>query len=161
MVTTRVRLRRAGVPDAPAIAACVDAAYRHYIPRIGKPPGPMLADYATAVQEREVWVAELDGAIVGTLVLVPAGDHLLLDNIAVHPDSQGQGLGRMLLEFADREALRQGFSELRLYTHRLMTENIALYTRIGWEETGRGEQNGYDRVFFRKRLSPPEPGADS
>jgi hypothetical protein len=34
-----------------------------------------------------------------------------------------------------------------------MTENIALYARTGWEETGRGEQGGFARVFFRKRLS--------
>lgn len=159
MMSTGVRLRRAGVSDAAAIAACVDAAYRHYIPRLGKPPGPMLLDYATAVRERDVWVAEVGRVIVGALVLVPAGDYLLLDNIAVHPASQGQGIGRMLLELADREAARQGFTELRLYTHQLMTENIALYTRIGWEETGRSEQDGYERVFFCKPLPAADPDA--
>lgn len=33
-----------------------------------------------------------------------------------------------------------------------MIENIALYGRAGFIETGRGEQNGYARVFMVKRL---------
>ena len=33
-----------------------------------------------------------------------------------------------------------------------MTENIALYARLGFEETGRGHEAGYDRVFMRKRI---------
>lgn len=36
----------------------------------------------------------------------------------------------------------------------MMTENIALYSRTGWQETGRGEQNGFARVFFRKPVTP-------
>ena len=34
-----------------------------------------------------------------------------------------------------------------------MTENIALYARTGWTETGRANQDGFDRVFFRKTLA--------
>jgi ribosomal protein S18 acetylase RimI-like enzyme len=62
------------------------------------------------------------------------------------------GLGRRLLAFAEREAQRRGYPEIRLYTHRLMTENQRLYASIGYEETGRGEEAGYERVFMRKRL---------
>ena len=49
-------------------------------------------------------------------------------------------------------ALRRGVGEIRLYTHLTMHENIALYPRLGYQETGRGEQAGFQRVFFRKRL---------
>jgi ribosomal protein S18 acetylase RimI-like enzyme len=151
-------IRNAAPTDVDGIRSCVDEAYRHYISRIGKPPGPMLADYAAAVRDHQVWVAEHGERIAGVLVLIPGDGYMLLDNIAVHPDSQGQGIGRRLLDFADREAARQGFPELRLYTHQLMTENVDLYRRIGWEETGRGEQDGYPRVFFRKRLTARHPG---
>ena len=34
--------------DAPVVRDVVHAAYAHYIARIGKPPGPMLDDYARA-----------------------------------------------------------------------------------------------------------------
>ena len=149
------RLRRAEPTDSAALAGCVDAAYRHYIPRIGKPPGPMLADYREEIARHQVWVAEVAQQLIGGLVLIPEADYLLLDNIAVHPDYQGRGVGQALLERADAEALAQGYRELRLYTHETMTENIALYTRCGWTETHRGYQAGYARVFMRKPLSSP------
>jgi hypothetical protein len=56
------------------------------------------------------------------------------------------------MRFADDEARRRGFAELRLYTHVLMTENIARYLRLGWRETHRATQAGYERVFMTKRL---------
>ena len=120
------KLRRADPTDAPALASCVEAAYHHYIPRIGKPPGPMLVDYAEVISQHQAWVAEAVRQIIGGLVLIPEEDALLLDNIAVHPDYQGRGIGRAMLELADAEALFQGYDELRLYTHETMTENLAL-----------------------------------
>ena len=45
----KLRIRAATPADAPAVAEIVDQAYRHYITRIGKPPGPMLDDYAARV----------------------------------------------------------------------------------------------------------------
>jgi ribosomal protein S18 acetylase RimI-like enzyme len=151
-------LRRAEPQDALSLAHCVHAAYRQYLPRIGKPPGPMLADYAEEIAHHQVWVAEEQGKIIGGLVLIPQADHMLLDNIAVDPAHQGRGLGRALLELADAESSAQGYQELRLYTHETMTENIDLYARIGWIETHRGEQGGYQRVFMRKPLLSQDTG---
>jgi ribosomal protein S18 acetylase RimI-like enzyme len=70
----------------------------------------------------------------------------------VRPDRQGNGFGRRLIAFAETEARRRGYSELRLYTHQTMTENITLYTRLGFAEIGRGRHDGYDRVFMAKRV---------
>jgi hypothetical protein len=42
--------------------------------------------------------------------------------------------------------------EIRLYTHERMIENQRLYQGIGYEETGRGYEAGYDRIFMRKPL---------
>ena len=57
-----------------------------------------------------------------------------------------------LIDFAEAEARRRGFAEIQLYTHALMTENIALYRRIGFVETHRVSEKGYDRVYMSKRL---------
>jgi ribosomal protein S18 acetylase RimI-like enzyme len=138
--------------DVPAIAEIVDQAYRHYIARMDKPPGPVLDDYAARVLEGVVWVLEEGAAIAGIIVLLPMADYLLLDNVAVSPSRQGLGLGRRLLAFAEAEALRRGYSEIRLYTHQTMVENQRLYASIDYEETGRGTEAGYDRVFMRKQL---------
>jgi ribosomal protein S18 acetylase RimI-like enzyme len=145
-------IRAATAADVLAIANIVDQAYRHYIARMGKPPGPMLDDYAARVSEGVIWVLEEGAAIAGIIVLLPTTSYLLLDNIAVSPARQGSGLGRRLLAFAEAEALRRGYPEIRLYTHLTMVENQRLYASIGYEETGRGSEAGYDRVFMRKQL---------
>src|SRR6516225_7671910 len=146
------RIRAATAADVSVVGQIVEQAYRHYIPRIGKPPGPMLDDYAARVSEGVVWVIEDASSIAGVIVLLPKPDYLLLDNIAVIPARQGSGLGRRLLAFAEAEAVRRGYREIRLYTHRTMTENQRLYASIGYEETGHGNEAGYERVFMRKRL---------
>ena len=148
-------IRRAQPTDRAAVEQIVRDAYSLYIERIGKPPGPMLDDYAALIADGTVSVLEDgDGTIVAIIVLLPKPDHLLLDNIAVRPDGQGRGLGRQLVAFAEAKARRLGHAELRLYTHQKMTENIALYARLGFVETGRGQEAGYDRVFMTKRLAP-------
>jgi ribosomal protein S18 acetylase RimI-like enzyme len=145
-------IRPAGPTDRIAIERIVHEAYAIYIERIGKPPGPMLDDYAALIAAGAVSVLETDnGEIAAIIVLLPKPGHLLLDNIAVRRDRQGQGLGRALITFAETEARRLGFDEVRLYTHQTMTENIALYTRLGFVETGRGHDAGFDRVFMTKQ----------
>jgi GNAT superfamily N-acetyltransferase len=114
----------------------------------------MLDDYDARITAGEAWVLEHDHHPIGVLVLIDCQDHLLLDNIAVLPHLQGRGYGRQLLDFADDEAVRRGYCLLRLYTHALMHENVALYRALGWSEYARGTQSGYDRVFMEKHLPP-------
>jgi ribosomal protein S18 acetylase RimI-like enzyme len=145
-------IRHARAGEDAAVRDVVHAAYRHYITRIGKPPGPMLDDYERRIADGQTWVLCDDDRIVGILVLeeTPAG--FLLDNVAVLPEGQGKGYGRRLIEFAEAEARRREFTEIVLYTHALMTENIALYRRVGFVETSRISEKGYDRVYMAKRL---------
>jgi molybdopterin-synthase adenylyltransferase len=145
-------IRTATLADRAAIERIVADSYEKYIARIGKKPGPMLDDYGKRIEEGAVSVALADGAVAGLIVLLPESDHLLLDNVAVAGNFQGKGIGRRLIDFAEEEARRRGFAEIRLYTHQMMHENIALYPKLGYEETGRGTQGGYARVFFRKRI---------
>ena len=146
-------IRPARPADRKTVEAIVRTAYSIYLDRMVKPPGPMLDDYAALIRDGAVSVLEEGGEIRAIIVLLPQSDHLLLDNVAVRPDSQGTGLGRRLVGFAEGEAQRLGYDEVRLYTRQTMTENIALYMRLGFVETGRGRENGYDRVFMTKRLS--------
>ena len=145
-------IRRARAGDATAVAACVNAAYSIYVKRMGKPPGPMLDDYAQVIDHQLVFVLEGPGGLAGILVLIPETGGLLLDNVAIHPDHQGRGLGRRLIAFAEDEARRLGYEALDLYSHVIMTESIALYLALGYVETGRRVVRGYDRVYMRKPL---------
>ena len=145
-------LRRAKAGDAAGIAACVRAAYSPYIERIGQPPGPMLDDYNRVVRDHLACVIEEGGEVVGALVLIEKDGGLLLDNVAVLPSRHGEGVGRRLLEHAESEARRLGYGYLDLYTHERMTENIAMYERIGYVEVGRRTEHGFPRVYMQKRL---------
>jgi GNAT superfamily N-acetyltransferase len=147
-------LRPAQVGDVQAVRDVVDAAYAAYMPRIGRPPAPMTADYAALIEAGAVSVLELDGQVVGVLVVHALDDHLLVDNVAVAPAHQGRGLGRVLLDDAERQARELGLPELRLYTNQLMIENLRMYPRLGYRETGRNVEHGYSRVHFAKRVYP-------
>src|SRR5713101_6064665 len=83
------RIRAATAAHVSAITEIVDQAYRHYIARMGRPPEPMLDDYAARVLEGVVWVLEEGAAVAGIVVLLPTTNYLLLDNIAVSPARQG------------------------------------------------------------------------
>jgi ribosomal protein S18 acetylase RimI-like enzyme len=147
-----VVIRRAGPGDVDALRAIAAAAYQKYVPRIGRAPAPMTADYAQAVRGRQAWAAIQDKQIVGFAVLIAKPGHLLLENVAVLPAVQGRGIGGRLLRLAEDHARSLGLSEIRLYTNEAMTENLAYYPRHGYAETHRSEQDGYDRVFFRKPI---------
>jgi N-acetylglutamate synthase-like GNAT family acetyltransferase len=140
-------IRKAVVSDAEALAECMHASYLVYTPRLGdKTLPPMRVDYKEEIRTYPVWMAEFDGKLVGGLILMPEEDYMTIANVAVHPQFQGNGLGRGLMEFGETEAKKRGYSELCLTTHILLTENISLYLHLGWSETDRDEY----RVYMRK-----------
>jgi GNAT superfamily N-acetyltransferase len=146
-------IRPATAAEADTVRDVVHAAYRHYIARIGREPGPMADDYGRLVADRQVWVLTACEDIAGVLVLEERASSFLLDNIAVRPDCQGKGFGRVLMAFAEAEGRRRGRREISLYTHVLMTENQALYRRLGYVETHRVSEKGFDRVYMAKALA--------
>jgi CP family cyanate transporter-like MFS transporter len=145
-------LRLAGDGDAEAIRELVAAAYGGYAPLLGRTPMPMLTDYAAAVRQHDVWVLESDRAVIGVIELVAHDDHLWIDNVAILPAWQRRGLGRRLLAHAESEARRRQVPELRLLTNERYVDNIAMYLRYGYRETGRRPHLGTDLVHFVKPL---------
>ncbi len=144
--------RQATLHDVGAVESVVRRAYTPYISRIGREPGPMLDDYAALIGDGRVHLIERGGAVQAILVLIPKPDGMLLDNVAVVPEAHGQGLGRAMLLFAEHSARAGGHRWLKLYTHEAMTENIALYSRLGYVETHRAEERGFKRVYMAKAL---------
>ena len=149
---TGVRLRPATAGDAPRLRELVQAAYGHYVEPLGGPPRPMVDDYAVVVARGGTTVAERGGQITGLIVLEQGDEGFFVDNVAVDPSQQGSGVGRALLEHAEREARRAGFDSVALLTHELMSENLALYRRIGYAEYDRRLHGGACLVYLRKPL---------
>jgi ribosomal protein S18 acetylase RimI-like enzyme len=145
-------LRPATEADVPRLTELVQAAYGHYVERLGALPRPMTDDYAEVVRSFRVTVAERDGEVVGLIVLGVDPEGFLVDNVAVDPSYQGCGVGRALLEHAEDAARRAGFDSIYLYTHERMTENLALYSRIGYVEYDRRAHGDDFLVYLRKQL---------
>src|SRR5437667_10848416 len=97
----RLPIRRAVSTDAAAVRALTRSAYAKWVPLIGREPTPMTADYDRAVAEHIVDLWEEDGLLLALIEVIPAADHLLIENIAVRPDQQGKGLGDRLLLYAE------------------------------------------------------------
>ncbi len=151
--------RRAQESDLATVNALTRAAYAHYVALLGREPLPMTEDYRPRIAAGEVWLLEESDATVGLIVLEEHGRHLTIFSIAIPPERQGEGLGRRLLAFAEDEARRRGCSTLDLYTNAMMTRNIAIYQRCGFEETGRTEnpkRPGWIRVDMEKTLAVAE-----
>jgi ribosomal protein S18 acetylase RimI-like enzyme len=113
----------------------------------------MDADYRAQIDRGLVWVAAEGKTVLGLIVLVANPDHLLIENVAVDPAHQGAGVGRALLGFAEDTAREVGLDAIRLYTHEKMSENLALYVRLGYSEFERRDEGGFARVFLSKDLS--------
>ncbi len=85
--------------------------------------------------------------------MMPKKMCMFVENVAVDPRFQGQGLGRVLMAFVEQQARKEQLHEICLYTNELMTENLYFYRKLGFEEESRQVHEGYHRVFLRKELS--------
>lgn len=147
-----LHLRKATLDDVAFATACAEEAYAIYIERIGKRPAPMDQDFTAAVRNGELDIIEQDGVPLGYAVSRQSGSTLFIENIALSPATQGKGLARWLFSTLEQRALAKGCVSMELYTNAKMTENLALYPHLGFEETGRRVENGFHRVYFRKVL---------
>lgn len=145
-------LRLAEPNDSDAIRHCARHAYQKYVERIGREPAPMIADFEDQIRQRRIWVLEDDNRLCGYAVFYPQDDRMFLENLAIDPSMQGRGYGRQLMDLVEREAVRSKLTGVSLYTNVLMHENLELYRALGYQETDRRREDGFDRVYFLKRL---------
>ncbi|MDQ0376456.1 GNAT family N-acetyltransferase [Amycolatopsis thermophila] len=124
--------RRATPEDADAIRDLVHAAYEKWVDLIHREPLPMQTDYRQAVTTHRIDLLYEDDRLVALIEMIPAVDHLLIENVAVRPADQGAGYGRLLMRHADLLAQSMGLPGVRLYTNSKFTENIRFYRRLGY-----------------------------
>jgi ribosomal protein S18 acetylase RimI-like enzyme len=155
-VSSTPLIRRATANDLDWIRAIARAAYGKYVPRLGREPAPMVADFGAEIAAQRVVVIATEGKVSGYMIAWPEADAYFIDNIAVDPQCQDEGLGRRLIEHAAAQAGRLGLSAVRLHTNVMMTENLSIYAHIGFIETHRAVENGFHRVHLRWRLPQGE-----
>lgn len=155
-IPAATRIRPATQDDAAAVRCLTRAAYAKWVPVIGREPLPMAADHIAAVRDHRVDLLFADDRLAGLIEMIPAPDHLLVENVAVLPACQGRGHGRRLMAHAEAVAVQSGLTELRLYTNKRFATNVALYTALGYlidRETPYGDGI---TVHMSKKLQPSE-----
>ena len=138
--------------DVPTIKPMIDAAYSKYIERLGKLPAAMTADYDKLVETQSLYVLRVSGNVVGSILLSRDDDSIKVNNLVVDPSAQGRGYSRVLMDHAEDMARAQSLAAITLFTNEKMHENITLYRKIGFTETSRKTEDGFNRVFFRKNV---------
>ena len=90
-------------------------------------------------------VLEVDGEIVGTLVLliIPNITHqgrpyATVENVVVEERERGAGYGRQLMRYAIEQAKAAGCYKLTLTSHKRRTDAHRFYERLGFESTYEG-----------------------
>jgi len=147
-----IQIRIATADDLDDVKSCAYAAYSKYIVRMDREPAPMLADFVSQIALGQVYVASCGSTFAGYVVFYGERDHIHLENIAVVPTQAGKGIGKRLMEYVEQSARASGLNAVVLYTNEAMTENLAMYPKLGYVETERKNQDGFNRVFFRKAV---------
>ncbi|MFI5763512.1 GNAT family N-acetyltransferase [Streptomyces sp. NPDC051563] len=139
--------RSAVEADIPALVALVESAYRGDASRGGWTTEADFLDgqrtdaedvaRIVAHPEGMLLVAERDGGIVSCCHLEHRGDHVYFGMFAVRPGQQGGGLGKEVMQEAERRAREQwAAKEMRMTVINVREELIAFYVRRGYERTG-------------------------
>lgn len=111
------------------------------------------ATLADKARVEAVYIAAVDGRMAGCMCLADRGDHLYLGKLAIEPSAQGLGIGRHLLDAADRHARQLGRREIELQVRIELSRNQAFFMSNGYRETERTSHAGYSRITsitFRK-----------
>lgn len=98
------------------------------------------------------WVAELDGRLVGMLVLWMIVDETHIATLATHPEFRRQGVAKQLLVAALKEAYTEGARSALLEVRAGNEAAQGMYRKFGFEEVGRRERyykdNNEDAVLM-------------
>ena len=134
--------------DWEAVLALIQEAFAYMEDRIEPPssaqrltPPSMAADAADGT----LLLARSGDTLVGCVFVRPKKDVLYIGKLAVRPSMHGRGIGKALVEAARAEARALGLKALELQTRIELTENHAVFARMGFIKTGETTHQGYER----------------
>jgi len=100
------------------------------------------------VQREMFLVGSADGQIVATVMAGYDGHRGWINYLAVHPDYQSSGIGRLIMEEAETLLRKTGCPKINLQVRNTNVDVIEFYTKIGYKIDG--------VVSLGKRLVPDE-----
>lgn len=118
-------LRKPRKKDLPALETLFQETRRHTFS--GRNPETFkMGDYAQSTQEDEVWISEEREVITGFVSIYPP--HNFIHNLFVHPDHQGKGLGKALLQVAEENLSRPMTLKVAMDNPKV----LPFYEKYGW-----------------------------
>lgn len=111
-----------------------------------------LSDYAESTAGEEIWVAEIDGIVVGFVSMWVQDD--FIHNLFVHPDWHGMGIGTALLKKA--ESRLKYPMELKVKLENLKA--CKFYQKHGWIEVDISQNPKEPFFSYRKDSCNRLPG---
>ncbi len=118
----------------------------------------MRADYERALREHAIDLLVVGGALAGLIETIVHPDHLWIENVAVAPEWQGRGHGRLLLAHAERRTAEAGRIKIRLQTNAAFAANLALYAKVGYAIDRTAPFRGGMAVYMSKRIDAETVG---
>ena len=104
------------------------------------------------------WIAELDGAIVGSAFVVEKTAEIAkLRLVYVEPDARGLGISRHLLDAASAFATAAGYRTMMLWTNRNLLAARALYASAGFVMTAEDGYHGFGHDLVGETWERPLP----
>ena len=106
-------------------------------------------------EEGPMWVAEMDGRVVGTVSLTTEPEGLYVRSMAVSPEAQGKGVGHKLLDATDDYAESTEFERIFLYTTYFVAGAKEMYAKHGYKwvrDTAADEWYGTPGLEMDKRI---------
>jgi len=131
-----VQIRLAQIPDAPAVMAVINAAFRNAESFLIDRDRIDMETVLSFMEKGKFLVAEDAGSIAGCVYIELRGERSYLGLLSVDPDRQKAGLGSTLMSAAENYCAGAGcrFMDLRIVNVRL--ELPSFYHRRGYTETG-------------------------
>lgn len=149
---TQIEIRRAGPEDAPVIATVLHESFVEF--RTLYTDGGFSAtalgndQILARMLEGPVWVAQREGAMLGTVAAVVKGDSIYIRGMAVLPNARGSGAGTRLLLRVELWTRSQGCTRLFLSTTPFLDSAIRLYERFGFHRTDEGMHDLFGTPLF-------------
>lgn len=154
----QILLKRAKKEDAPDILRITKRAFDVYAQEVRKRESiaalyETLDDVLSDIQNKYVYVAKLDGDIVGSVRFEVLDQGIAyLSRFAMDPDVRDLGIGGLLLEKVRLKALSLGVRAITLHTASKMRATVAFYLKNGYYIHSISKDSDYIRAFMVNEL---------
>lgn len=145
-------IRHARLSDLQQIRYLAQTQFAPYSLRIRGRREPLPDDLRKLVEDERIYVFVSDNAVRGFIIYHISGPDVHIEAMAVSYRYRRRGVGRQLLDAADREGLKNHCRRAIFYTNAQMFENLAYFRGKGFTEVDRRFDHGFERIYMERYL---------